>query len=94
MLILMTRIPEMLGGTSNINVRLNFLASCVRRITSLTCALVSMKPRTRDQSGGDQDPPEGSCRGCINMVCAAKVVTHAKDYGSSQPNLGKDTSGK
>ena len=32
------------GGTSNLNVRLNFLASYVRRITSLTCALVSMKP--------------------------------------------------
>ena len=25
------------------------------------------------------------------MVCATKVVTHAKDYGSSQPNLGKET---
>ena len=33
------------GGKSNLNVRLNFLASCVRKITSLTCALVSMKPR-------------------------------------------------
>ena len=32
-------------GRSNLNVRLNFLASCVRTITSLTCALVSMKPR-------------------------------------------------
>ena len=41
----MTRIPEMLGGTSNLNVSLNFLASYVRMITSLTCALVSMKPR-------------------------------------------------
>ena len=24
------------------------------------------------------------------MVCATKVVTHAKDYGSLQPNLGKE----
>ena len=32
-------------GKSSLNVRLNFLASCVRRITSLTCAFVSMKPR-------------------------------------------------
>ena len=36
---LMTRMPEMLGGTSNLNVRLSFLASYVRMITSLTCAL-------------------------------------------------------
>ena len=40
--------------------------------------------------GGDQDQPEGSGRGCINMVHAMKVVTHAKDYGSSQPDLGKE----
>ena len=33
------------GGTSKLNIRLNSLASCVRMITSLTCALVSMKPR-------------------------------------------------
>ena len=32
------------GGTSKLNVRLNFLASCVRKITSLTCAHVLMKP--------------------------------------------------
>ena len=44
MLIIMIRTPIMLGGTSKLNVRLNFLASCVRIITSLTCALVSMKP--------------------------------------------------
>ena len=31
------------GGTRKINVRLNSLASCVRTITSLTCALVLMK---------------------------------------------------
>ena len=31
------------GGTSNLNVRLNFLAIYIRMITSLTCALISMK---------------------------------------------------
>ena len=31
------------GGTSKLNVRLSSLASCVRTITSLTCALVLMK---------------------------------------------------
>ena len=46
--------------------------------------------RTHDQSGGDQDLPEGSGHGCINMVCATKVVTCAKDYGSSQSNPGKE----
>ena len=50
----------------------------------------NMNSRTHDQSGSDQDLPEGSGRGCINMVCAVKVVTHAKDYGSSQPNPGKE----
>ena len=44
-------------------------------------------------SGGNQNPPEAkSGHSCINMVRAAKVVTHAKDYGSSQPNLGKEYS--
>ena len=50
----------------------------------------NMYSRTHDKSGGDQDPPEGSGRGCINMVRAAKVVTHAKDYGSSQLGPGKE----
>ena len=50
----------------------------------------NMNSRTHNQSGGDQDPLEGSGHGCINMVHAAKVVTHAKDYGSSQPILGKE----
>ena len=43
MLIIMTRIPIIMGGTSKLNVRLNSLAICVRTITSLTCALVLMK---------------------------------------------------
>ena len=50
-----------------------------------------MNSRTHDQSGGDQDLPEASNgHGCINMVCATKVVTRAKDYGSSQPDLRKE----
>ena len=51
----------------------------------------NMKSRTHDQFGGNQDPPEAcSGHGCINMVHAAKVVTRAKDYGSSQTNLGNE----
>ena len=49
-----------------------------------------MKSRTHDQSGGDQDPSEASGHHCINMVRATKVVTRAKDYGLSQPNLEKE----
>ena len=49
-----------------------------------------MNSRTHDQSGCDQDPPEGSGRGCINTVPVVKVVTHAKDYGSSHPIPGKE----
>ena len=41
--------------------------------------------------GGDQNPLEANTgHGCINMVCASKVVTHVKDYGLSQPDLGKE----
>ena len=50
----------------------------------------NMNLKSHDQFGEDQDPPESSDRGYINMVCAAKVVTHAKDYGSSQPSPGKE----
>ena len=53
-----------------------------------------MNSRTIDPhyaSGGYQNLLEANIgHGCINMVCAAKVVTHAKDYGSSQPDLGKE----
>ena len=50
-----------------------------------------MNSRTHDQSSGDQYPLEScSGHGCINMVHATKVVTRAKDYGSSQPDLGKE----
>ena len=41
-------------------------------------------------SGGDQNPLEtNTSHGCINMMHATKVATHVKDYGSSQPYLGK-----
>ena len=49
----------------------------------------NMNSKSHDQSG-DDDPPEGSGHGCINMVRAAKVVTRAKYYGSSQPSPGKE----
>ena len=42
-------------------------------------------------SGRNQNLREAtSGHGCINMVRAIKVVTRAKDYGSSQPNLEKE----
>ena len=50
----------------------------------------NMNLKSHDQSGGDQDPPESSGHGCINMVRAAKVVTRVKDYSSSQPSPGKE----
>ena len=50
----------------------------------------NMNSKSHDQFSDDHDPPETSGRGCINMVCAVKVVMHAKDYGSSQPILGKE----
>ena len=53
-----------------------------------------MDSRTVDPgcaSAGTQNPLEAvSGHSCINMVKATKVVTHAKDYGSSQPDLGKE----
>ena len=50
----------------------------------------NMNSKTHDQFSDDQYPLEGSGCGCINMVCAAKVMTYVKDYGSSQPNPGKE----
>ena len=53
----------------------------------------NMNLRTHDPhstSSGDKNPPETSTgHGCINMVHATKVVTHVKDYGLLQPDLGK-----
>ena len=54
----------------------------------------NMNSRTHDPhsvSGGDKYPPKASTgHGCINMVHSTKVVTGAKDYGLSQPDLGKE----
>ena len=54
----------------------------------------NMNLKTHDPhstSGGDQNPSKTSTgHGCINMVHDTKVVTHAKGYGSSQPDLGKE----
>ena len=56
----------------------------------------NMNLRTVDPGcafGGTQNLPKAASGNvCINMVRAAKFVTHAKDYGSSQPNLGKEPS--
>ena len=49
----------------------------------------NMNSKSQEQSS-ENDPPEASAHGYINMVRAAKVVTRAKDYGSSQPNPGKE----
>ena len=54
----------------------------------------NMNSRTNDPHyalGEDQNLLEANTgHGCINMVHATKVVTCAKDYGSSQPDLGKE----
>ena len=53
-----------------------------------------MNSRTIDPhcaSGGDQNLLEAnSGHGCVNMVHTTKVMTHVKDYGLSQPDLGKE----
>ena len=49
-----------------------------------------MNSKSHDQYGDDHDPLETSGHGCINMVRATKVVTCVKDYGSSQPDPGKE----
>ena len=56
----------------------------------------NMNSRTVDPScasGGNQNSSKAnSGHSCINMVRAAKVVARAKDYGSSQLDLGKENS--
>ena len=51
----------------------------------------NMNSRTMDPrsaSDGSQNPPNTiSVHGCINMMFAENVVTRAKDYGTSQPEL-------
>ena len=55
-----------------------------------------MNSRTVDpgcELGGNQNLSKAtSGHSCINMVHVGKVVTHAKDYGSSQLDLGKEPS--
>ena len=42
-------------------------------------------------SSGTQNPLDAtSGHNCINMVKSTSVVMHVKDYGSSQPDLGKE----
>ena len=42
-------------------------------------------------SGGHQSPPNAKGgHSCINMMSDENFVTHAKEYGSSQPNVGKE----
>ena len=68
-----------------------FLAQGPAVLTNPLLHNQNMNSKSHDQSGANQDPPEGSGRGCINMVRAAKVVTRAKYYGSSQPNPTKES---
>ena len=55
-----------------------------------------MNSRTMDPgsvSSGTQNPSDAaSGHGFINMVKAMNLVTHAKDYSTSQLDLGKETS--
>ena len=45
----------------------------------------------RSASGGSQNPSNIiSGHGCFNMMSTENVVTRAKDYGTSQPDLGKE----
>ena len=51
--------------------------------------LRSMDPGST--SSGTQNPLDNaSAHGCINMVKDTSVMTRAKDYGSSQLDLGKE----
>ena len=54
----------------------------------------NMNSRTIDPHyalGGDQNLLEANTgHGCVNMVHTTKAVTLAKDYGSSQSDLGKE----
>ena len=49
----------------------------------------NMNSKSQEKSS-ENDPPEASARGCINLVRATKVVTRVKYYGSSQPSPGKE----
>ena len=53
----------------------------------------NMNSRIVDPGGASSGTPNlsdtASGHGCINMLNATNVVTHSKDYGKSQPDLGK-----
>ena len=53
----------------------------------------NMNSRTMDPGSASSEiqnmSDTTSGHNCINMVNATNVVTRAKDYGTSQPNLGK-----
>ena len=63
-----------------------FIAQGATILTNPLTHYQNMNSRTHDPHcvlGGDQNPSEASTgHGCINMVIATKVVTHAKDDGS------------
>ena len=52
-----------------------------------------MNSRTVDPSSASGGTPNPlnivSGHGCINMMSSKNVVTHSKDYGTLQPDLGK-----
>ena len=53
-----------------------------------------MNSRTVDPGSASSGTPNPldtvSGHGCINMMSVKNVVTHSKDYGMSQPDLGKE----
>ena len=73
-----------------------FIAQDLAVLTNPLPSNQNMNSRTIDShcaSGGDQNPLEDNTgHGCVNMVHTIKVVNRAKDYGSSQLDLGKGPS--
>ena len=73
---------------------LRFIAQGPAVLTNPLANNQNMNLRTIDPHcalGGGQNLLEANIgHGCINMVHATKVVTRAKDYGSSQLDLGKE----
>ena len=78
----------------HIEYSLNYITHSLAVLTNPFPHNKNMASRTMDTGSsysGNQNPlvlEGGYC--CINMMLAANVVTHSKDYGSSQPNLGKE----
>ena len=75
---------------------LRFIAQGLAMLTNPLPNNQNMNSRTIDPgfaSGGNKNPSkDASVHGYINMMSAAKVVTHMADYGLSQPDLGKEPS--